>query len=422
MREDSFDVVIVGAGAAGLMAGLVAAQKGARVCLLDSQTKIGAKILVAGGGRCNVTNEFVDASRFHGGSKSFIARVLRAFNMEQTLRFFDSIGVPLKLEETGKYFPVSDSSRTVLNALLATVHESGATLQTGQKVTDVCRFNSQTDGWIVRTPEASYRALCVILCTGGLALPKSGSQGAGYGFATKLGHTLISTTPALSPLLADASSSSSSNHAQLSGVTLPVRLSFGDKSRTLARYDGSFLFTHWGYSGPVALNLSRHVARDLKQYPQAQVVARFLPSVQDGDEGRFWNEFVRCNSKKTVPNALSELLPRRVGESVATQRGAGHVALGKLSPLQNEAVKRALLFCPLPVREVAGYVKAEATAGGVCLDEIEPATMMSRKEAGLFFAGEIVDVDGWLGGYNFQWAWSSGVVAGRSAARFALKG
>jgi predicted Rossmann fold flavoprotein len=526
-NEHFFDVLIVGAGAAGLMAGIAAAQKGARVRLLDSQTKIGAKILVAGGGRCNVTNEFVDASRFHtntsspnsnvednananganasnayangvvkdasgkgerkrraAGERSFVGRVLRAFSVEDTHRFFESLGVALKLEETGKYFPISNSSRTVLNALLEAVREAGAEIITGCEVTSVrparrmsthagatsadnnanARNNDHThgesasncessvnsgdpvlqdasgehfgsvrfantrtkvenadaeneahDGWIVRTREGESRARTVILCTGGLALPKSGSRGAGYAFATRLGHTLVSTTPALTPLLSNVPA-----HAALSGTTLPVRLCLRDGEQLLAQYEGSFLWTHVGYSGPVALNISRHIAREKDRHPNARVSLRLLPDIKDGEEARFWHQFVQGHARKTLVNALSEMLPRRVAETVALQSAvAGQTPVGRLRAAQASDVRRMLLEMPLPVHAVADYVKAEATAGGIALHEIEPSSMMSRLHSGLFFAGEICDVDGWLGGYNFQWAWSSGTVAGRGAARHA---
>ena len=410
------DVIVVGAGAAGLMAARTAAERGAHVLLLDSQTKIGAKILVSGGGRCNVTNEYVHPSRFHGGSAAFVGRVLRAFNVEATHRFFQDIGVPLKLEETGKYFPVSNSARTVLAALIGAMRAAGATLTTGQPVTALRRV-SLPDAWEVQTPSEVWRAPAVVLCTGGLALPKSGSNGAAYQFATRLGHTLVPTTPALTPLLAAPTS-----HAGLSGITLPIRLQLRDGQQPLATYENSFLFTHFGYSGPAALNLSRHVARERWTQPNAQVFMRLLPQVGDGEEGKFWQELVRREAKKGAVNALAELLPRRVAEMVVAQAGANPtLALGKLGPAQQMAVRRELLDAPLPVSDVAGYTKAEATAGGIDLNEIEPATMMSRLAPGLFFAGEIVDVDGWLGGYNFQWAWSSGTVAGRAAARYAQK-
>jgi len=423
--QSHFDVIIIGAGAAGLMAATAAANMrvdGAmpKVLLLDGRDKIGAKILVAGGGRCNVTNEFVHPSRFHtesdvnatlafkgDGSKSFVGRVLRAFSVEATHRFFDSIGVPLKLEDTGKYFPVSNSARTVLEALIQSVAESGAELKTNVRVQDISFSN---DVYHLRTSRGEYCARSVIICSGGLALPKSGSDGAGYAWAKQFGHTIISTTPALSPLL-----SCTSPFAHLSGIAIPVRLQSGDKS-TFVRYEGSFLFTHLGYSGPVALNISRHVARN-NLYKK--VLLRLLPVVADGEENRFWHEFVKDNARQNIVNALCKYFPRRLSETLISN-ALGESAItqttGKLNGAEQQKLKTELLNQELEINKVADYVKAEATAGGVSLAELEPATMMSKLQSGLFFAGEVCDVDGWLGGYNFQWAWSSGTVAGRAAS------
>jgi predicted Rossmann fold flavoprotein len=428
--QSSFDVIIIGAGAAGLMAALAAANmrvNGAapKVLLLDGRDKIGAKILVAGGGRCNVTNEFIHPSRFHtesdvnaalafkgDGGKSFVGRVLRAFSVEQTHRFFESIGVPLKLEETGKYFPVSNSARTVLEALVQSVAASGAELKTNVRVQDI----SFSDNYYqLKTSRGEYSARSIVICSGGLALPKSGSDGAGYAWAEKFGHTIIFTTPALSPLLSEHSP-----FTHLSGIAIPVRLQSGDKS-TFIRYDGSFLFTHHGYSGPVALNISRHVVRNTIY---KKVLLRLLTEVEDGEENRFWHEFVKANARQNVVNALCQYFPRRLSETLISN-ALGESALtkmtGKLNGEEQQNLKSTLLNHQLEISEVADYVKAEATAGGVSLAELEPATMMSKLQEGLFFAGEVCDVDGWLGGYNFQWAWSSGTVAGRAAARFALR-
>ncbi|PQV64004.1 hypothetical protein B1R32_10729 [Abditibacterium utsteinense] len=412
--NSSIDICIIGAGAAGLMAGIAGARAGASVRVLDGAKHIGAKILVSGGSRCNVTNEYVAPSRFHGeGAAPFVSRILRSFSPADTHRFFEKIGVELKLEETGKFFPVSDSSRTVLNALLSELSASGAILSTQ---TNVSHLEKIEGGWKVSTPDEEIIARSVILCTGGLALPKTGSDGRGYRLARQFGHSIIETTPALSPLV-----SQSAPHAKFSGLTLPVRLQFRKKDGVkIVAYDGSFLFTHFGYSGPAALNLSRHLARDKDKNPGSHVTLRLLPGVPEGGEAGFWHEFAGKNPKKTFAGAMSDILPGKLAATMpALAKIAPQITLGRFDKLQIAAVKAALFEMPLPVDEVADYVKAETTAGGVALGEIEPATMMSRLAPGLFFAGEICDVDGWLGGYNFQWAWSSGVVAGRAAAKLA---
>lgn len=417
------EVAIIGAGAAGLMAAIFAARSGARVHLFDGAKKVGAKILVSGGSRCNVTNVAVLPSRFHGeGAPAFVTRILRAYSPDQTRRFFEEIGVPLKLEETGKYFPVSDSSRQVLGALLHAAHRAGATLHSE---TNVCSLepNEGGNGWMIGTSRGTVAARSVILATGGLALPKSGSDGRGFNFVRALGHSIVHTTPALTPLLAN-----DPHFPLVSGTALPVRLRLhaGDDARSskkLASYDGSFLFTHKGFSGPVALNISRHFARHRPQHGQASVFASLLPQVEEGNEAKWWHEFVGKSSKKSVGNALETLFSAKLAGAIAARAGLiSSLPLGRLSKTQNEALRRELFFAPLGVFDVAPYDKAETTAGGIALGEIEPSTMGSRLHKGLFFAGEVCDVDGELGGFNFQWAWSSGVVAGRAAARFGKEG
>ena len=416
-------IVIIGAGAAGLMAGIAAGRAGARARVLDGVKKVGAKILVSGGSRCNVTNEHVVPARFNGeGCAPFIARILRSFSPADTHRFFREIGVELKLESTGKFFPTSDTSRTVLAALLRALDEAGVALSTEAPVIKIERAGEEN--WRVHVGGAKpeiIEASCVILATGGLALPKSGSDGRGYKMARALGHSVVETTPALTPLLGN-----DEVHCGLTGRSLPARLTLyrSDKparNERLASYEGSLLFTHRGYSGPVALNISRHVARERWKYPRAGVFASFFPDVKEEDEGTFWTEWAQKSPKKNVANALSAHMPDDIAEALAARAGVENSPLGRLSREGVAALRQQMFACPLSVEEVAPYEKAETTAGGIALAEIAPATMMSRIAPGLFFCGEICDVDGWLGGYNFQWAWSSGVVAGRAAAKWAKK-
>jgi predicted Rossmann fold flavoprotein len=413
------DVAIIGAGAAGLMAAITAGRLGARVHLFDGAKKPGAKILVSGGSRCNVSNESVVPARFHGeGAPAFVSRVLRSFSPEQTLRFFEEIGVELKLEPTGKFFPVSDSSRTVLGALLHATHRAGAVLCAQTHVCSIERDPS-TEGWKMGTSRGDVFAKSVIVATGGLALPKSGSDGRGFGFARALGHSLVETTPALTPLYSE-----DAHFAGAAGVTMPVRLRLHAKndalaSKKLASYEGSFLFTHRGFSGPVALNISRHFARGKWAHCEASVFASLMPSVAEGAEGKWWHDFAGKSSKKSVLNALETQFSSKLALAIAARANVlSSLPLGRLSRTQNENLKRELFHAPMGVFDVAPYDKAETTAGGIALAEIEPNTMMSRLQKGLFFAGEVCDVDGELGGFNFQWAWSSGVVAGRAAARY----
>ena len=416
-------IVIIGGGAAGLMAGIAAGRAGARARVLDGVKKVGAKILVSGGSRCNVTNEHVVPARFNGEECApFIARILRSFSPADTHRFFREIGVELKLEPTGKFFPTTDTSRTVLAALLEALKDAEVPLSTETPVTRIERVDDSS--WRVHVGGAKpeiIEASGVILATGGLALPKSGSDGRGYRMAREFGHTVIETTPALTPLLGG-----DETHHALSGRSLEARLTLyrEDKpaqNERLASYTGALLFTHRGYSGPVALNISRHVARERWQYRRASVFASFFPDVAEADEGQFWSEWSQRNARKNVANALSAHMPDDIAETLAKNAGVENSPLGRLSREGVAALRAQMFACFLSVDDVAPYEKAETTAGGIALKEIAPATMMSRLAPGLFFCGEICDVDGWLGGYNFQWAWSSGIVAGRAAAKWQKK-
>jgi predicted Rossmann fold flavoprotein len=303
------DLAIIGAGAAGLMAGIAAARAGADVRVLESNPmkRLGAKILVSGGSRCNVTNEDVVPARFHGeGAAPFVSRILRSFSPADTHRFFESIGVELKLEPTGKFFPVSDSSRTVLNALLRALEESGAQLCCESPVLDL-EFNGEQ--WILKTPTETVQARAVLIATGGLALPKSGSDGRGYALVRRFGHTLVETTPALTPLL-----SQSAPHAGMSGLTLPVRLRlFREREAKSHARSGelrrSFLFTHVGYSGPVALNMSRHLARVQPQFPHASVFASWLrmsTKAMKARGGKTFNGRTRAKTYRTRSRDFAE--------------------------------------------------------------------------------------------------------------------
>jgi len=374
----------VGAGAAGLMTAISAARhqsSGAQaralsILLLDSRQKIGAKILISGGTRCNVTNRKVTPSDYNGGKRHFIAHVFEAFTPARTIEFFEEIGVPLVLEPTGKYFPETHSGKTVLEALMREAERAGVKLVTGVRISEVhvreggllCR------GKIEGGEKTEFFTKRVVLCTGGLSLPETGSDGAGFRIAERLGHTIVRTAAALTPLLSE-----DEDWRELSGLTLEdVRLDFylGGKKQASSR--GGFLFTHFGFSGPASLDISRHLAlADSKEKPE--IIADFVP---DGGEQKLPKRFYETLKKKTGPS-----------------------------------FKSSLSRYPLQVTGVFGYKKAEVTAGGVDLSEVNVATMESKKVKGLYFAGEILDVDGRIGGFNFQWSWSTGAIAGKAAVK-----
>jgi predicted flavoprotein YhiN len=451
-------MTVVGAGAAGLTAALRGAEAGARVTLLNAHPKIGLKILMSGGTRCNVTHEHVDERDYDGGSIAFVRRVLRAFPAQEAKAWLESLGVALKLEPTGKLFPVSDDAHTVLDALLGACERARVTIESGarvvrierageearaaaargprgarcperpsggvapryrlgiQRVSDSAAFGAEVAAvgekdWPLpaREPDEWIEADTVVLATGGLSFPRTGSDGTGYALATALGHTIVPPVPALTPLAA-----SDPLLARLQGLTLEAELTLRVAGRRAAVTRGSFLFTHFGYSGPAALDLSRHWHR---VEGERLVSASFLPGEGPESLRAAWLDVAR-DSHVSVRKHFGARLPDRLVVALCEEAGvAPAAALAQVERARREALVGLLTGRALPVTGTLGYEKAEVTAGGVELSEVDPRTLESRKAAGVFLCGEILDVEGRLGGFNFQFAWSSGTVAGRAAAK-----
>lgn len=429
MNADHVDIAIIGAGAAGLATAIFVGRNAPklRVAAFDGARKLGAKILVSGGGRCNVTNKVVRPDDYNGSSRKSIGRVLDQFTAADTVAFFEEIGVRLKIEETQKLFPVTNSARTVLDALLVEVRRCGVTLCAGQRVIDVQRPTSPDDGYRIRVqsgaagsgaaePPGAAREVCarrIVLCTGGQSLPKSGSDGFGYELARGLGHTIVPTTPALAPLVLEGDF-----HASLAGLThTPALTSRAAGEKPWRRWD-SLLWTHFGISGPLVMDYSRHW---LRARLEARAVTATLNFLEDEPPFEAADALLRRAAedqpRTQVHNALARYVPARLGAALAARCGVGaDTALAHLARDDRRKLAHALVEFPLPIRDCRGYNYAEATAGGVPLAQVDTATMESRVCPGLYLVGEVLDVDGRIGGFNFQWAWSGAFVAGRALA------
>jgi predicted Rossmann fold flavoprotein len=411
MTARDWDVVVVGAGAAGLMASIFAAREGARVVALDGATKLGAKILVAGGGRCNVTHHVVSPDDFNATNRNLLARVLRSFDVDATIRFFREIGVALKREETGKLFPLTDKARTVLEALLREVHRAGGVIRSGSRVTGV---ESRAGVFRVTTPTDVIEAGSLVLATGGRSLPKTGSDGAGYQLAAGLGHSVTPTFPALVPLLTE------DGHwgRRLGGVSVDVELSLSRPNGSVVRrLTGPMLFAHFGLTGPAVLDMSRYWIA-ARQDGDVVLSVSFLPGETFESLDRWILQEASSRPRLTIGNLLRARLTDRLADEILSA-AAGvdpSVMLGRLEKEKRRAVIHAILATPLPISGDRGFAFAEVTAGGVPLEEIDSRTMESRVRDRLYLCGEILDVDGRIGGFNFQWAWASGRLAGISAA------
>ena len=399
---EHFDVAVIGAGAAGLMAAIFAGREGARAIALDGAKRIGAKILISGGGRCNVTHDVVRPVDFHG-NRNIVAKVLRSFDVAQTVEFFRSLGVALKREETGKLFPVTDRARTVLDALLAAASNAGATIAAGSRVTNVVGGSP----FRIEAGERAITATSVVIATGGRSVPRTGSDGSGYALAQSLGHSVTPLFPALVPLLLPE------EHAltTLSGASVEAELMLRLPSgRVLRRETGSMLFTHFGLSGPVVLDISRHWIAARSE--GATLSANLVPSYTFEEMDRRLVGTAAANPHATIVSALRGDLSERIAQVIAGDGGP----IAKMSRDERRRIARTLTDLPLPVTGDRGFDYAEVTAGGVPLSEIDARSMASRCCQRLFLCGEILDVDGKIGGYNFQWAWSSGRLAGIHAA------
>ncbi len=404
--SEVWDAAVIGAGAAGLMTALIAARGGSRVLLLDSKEKIGAKILMSGGTRCNITNVVITEKDFESDQRRTLWAVLKAFSSEQALEFFKELGVEAVLEPGGKYCPSTHSGRTVLEALVRGIRTAGAQLIPSRKVS---RMIFENDLFRLEGEGFAYWAKKTVLTTGGLSYPQSGSDGTGYGLARSFGHSLVPTSPALTPLL-----SGGEDFKELSGVSLPVRLQLYFEGAKKSEREGAFLFTHTGFSGPAALDISRHWVR-LQGKGRVEIFANFLPDFQ---EEPFREKILTetCEQpSRLIKTFLGDFLPRAFSEAFLKKMEISeNLVLNQWSRAAREKCIRGLFHYLLPVTGVTGYSKAEVTAGGVDLREIRKDTMESKLQPGLFFAGEILDADGRIGGFNFQWAWASGFVAGRA--------
>ncbi|MEW6744869.1 MAG: aminoacetone oxidase family FAD-binding enzyme [Planctomycetota bacterium] len=463
---DASDIVIVGAGAAGMMAALAA--RGAvgadgmprlpglqapRVLLVDGATKPGAKILIAGGGRCNVANECATEDDFSTDRPHVLRSILREFSPESVRRFFEGRGCALQAEPFGKLFPRSQRARDVLSTLLSAVEESGAVLWQGHRVTRVEPRESGSGWALTFAGHSGVRARRVIVATGGQSVPETGSRGFGFELARELGLRLEAPHPALSPLLL----CQPSPLAGLAGITVPVILSVvplgtpleriaGARFRPAARAAGSLVVTHSGVSGPAALDVSgaweqRSLAGERSELRadfwtlalldsplrSAALLAKPPGACLRREEtprpvsaARFAESVVNLlgHVPASLGGVLAQRLPRRLAHALLQNAGLDPTRpVAAMTPGEWRRAYEALVHVLLPVKSTEGYRKAEVTAGGVRLGELSRAALESVSRKNLYFCGEVVNVTGRLGGFNFQWAWSSGFVAGRGAAQ-----
>ncbi len=406
-------VVVIGAGAAGTMAAIFAARSGVEVILLERTKDGGRKILISGGGRCNVLPMRVDEARFvTDSSVNTLHKMIRAWPLAEQRAFFENeLGIPLVDEaEELKVFPASHKARDVRDGLLSHARTQGVDIRMNSTVV---RIAPEAGGWRVDL-ENEPHVTCdrLIVATGGLSVPNTGSDGFGLRTLAALGHTINDTYAALTPILSDQGT-----YASLSGVSLTVTLKATSPTRS-ASFTGGFLFTHHGYSGPAALDVSHVVVRDRDECgPNTAAASRARIRVQwtplaDAD----WERAFAPRGARTVRGALRDEMPDSL--AAVLMQIAQVDPYRSLSDMRREERLRliaTLVRGELPWSGDEGYKKAEVTGGGVALSEVQARTMESRRHPGLFLCGEVLDAFGPIGGYNFYWAWATGRAAGLGA-------
>lgn len=421
-----WDVVVVGAGPAGLFAAMTAAGLGAKTLILEGQRRPGGKLPYSGGGRGNLTHtgEIEELlCHYHGGKKEgaaarFLRPALFAFSNLDLVRFFEKRGLPLVADFQGRFFPKTGCARDALELLLEEVEKSGSKILLGKRV---AKIHVERAGFVLFSQDARVlaRVRAVVLATGGPARPDLGGSTDGYALAESLGHRIIPPRPALAPVIVKAPDFSP--FVACAGLTLRETTVSLFRARKVRVHVGDVLFTHCGLSGPAILDLSR----DMEPGDLLRVALAFGLGTFSEAETRLRLEGASLGRKNLV-NFLCELgLPRRLSQALLCSLG---IPPGKKAAELKSTERRALAESlardcghPFRVAEVGGWGEAMVTRGGVDLDEVNPKTIESRLVPGLFFAGEVLDIDGESGGYNLQAAFSTGYLAGVSAARFALR-
>lgn len=401
--------LVIGGGAAGILAAIAAAERGCRVALLEGNRQLGRKILVSGNGRCNLTNVEADRpDRYHGRQPDFARPALAAFPFRQTLRFFAELGVATREERRGRLFPLSDQAQSIVDVLQDRLQVLGVAVACGSKI----RRLERTDRFrAVAENGELWDAERVILASGGCSLPKLGADTSGLELAVRLGHTVTPLYPGLVPL-----ESPDPHVRQMQGVRLHAQVQAPLSARRTIVDTDDLLFTAYGVSGLTVLNLSAQLVPLFERGPLDLLVSLF-PGQSPEQVGALLQERWRQNPHRTLAGSFAGLLSSKlVGPFLARFGFAGDGRVAGISKADRWRLAQALTAWPIRVTAPRSFEYAEVTIGGVATGEVDPRTLESRLVPGLYFAGEMLDVHGDLGGYNFQWAWASGHLAGRMAA------
>ena len=406
-----YDIAVVGGGAAGIMASLTAAKSGKKVLLIEKNAVLGRKILATGNGRCNLTNRNATLDHYHGSNQDFIQKVLDQLDSEETIRYFQNIGLILKEEDNGRIFPRTNQASSVVNLLKHKLLEVKVDLMLGSEIKQISKVNNNIFNITTSTSEV-VEAEKVIITTGGKASYFLGSSGDGYFFATDLGHKIVPIAASLVPV-----ETVEKWPKDVQGVKVEAKVALFVDESLVSERTGDLLFTHYGLSGPSVMSQSRAIGRLFDKH-KIEFRIDLFPEIQAKELDSIVAASFEKNGKQNVKNSLIGILPEsmiglilKLAKIDPTKKAAEISRIARL-----EAVKLMKdLVCT--VSTLRSIKEAQVTSGGVFASEINPDTMESRIVKNLYFAGEVIDVDGDSGGYNLQWAWSSGFVAGQNSSK-----
>ena len=395
------NVCVIGGGAAGMLAALTAAENGHRVLLLERQSRVGRKLLATGNGRCNLSNYHVSPAHYHGGA-GFCDFALSQFDVGETLQYFASLGLLTVSEASGRIYPMSNMAGSVLDVLRYALERPEIDLQTGQTVTAVRKM---PEGFSVKTETDTFSARCLILAAGGAAGSKVGGGMDGYRLAKSLGHHRTALYPSLVQLKTDPT-----YPRALKGVKAQCGISICRGSQVLARNSGEVLFTEYGVSGPAIFDLSRSVSAGGSDLT---CLLNFFPDWEEAEVLHWLSQRQAAMAAHEASTHLTGSCHTRLGQMICKSAGFTNQRAAGLTRDDLRRIARQATHFALPITGTCGFDQAQVTAGGLDTSEFDPRTLQSRLVPGLYACGELLDIDGDCGGYNLQWAWSSGRLAGK---------
>ena len=406
-------LIIVGGGAAGLTSALIAKDLGIDVAIIEGTDRIGKKILTTGNGRCNISNSNINIDRYHSENLHFAKPTLDSFTIKDTIDFFDRLGIPLVTLEGGKMFPMSMQASSVLDIFRFALEEKNIPVYTNTKANEITK---KKNGFkICSSNNSIYECDKLIIATGGKCAPKTGSDGSGYALARQLGHSIVPQVPALVQLKLNYN-----RLKALSGVKFDGYAEIFINGKYIQKEFGEILFTDYGISGPPILQLSRSASCGLSKHNKVSLKIDMLPTTSRENLKEFLNNHWSVFGSRCLCDSFIGIINKKMIPIILKQARIEdiHKPCCDLDLKEKDDIYDLLKHWEFEVSGTNSFANAQVTAGGINTKEINAQTLESNITKGLFFAGEILDIDGDCGGFNLQWAWSSGAIAGRNASKY----